>query len=63
MFWFADPETVEQEKWNMQPKHYQPTERAEFQAENPQILLQELMREQEELLEEMRRLAGEVGDL
>lgn len=62
-FWFADPETVEQEKWNMQPKHYQPTERAEFQAENPQILLQELMREQEELLEEMRRLAGEVGDL
>lgn len=62
-FWFADPETVEQERWNMQPKHYQPTERAEFQAENPQILLQKLMQEQEELLEEMQRLAREVGRL
>ncbi len=61
--WFADPETVEQERWNMQPKHYQPTERAEFQAENPQILLQKLMQEQEELLGEMQRLAGEVGRL
>lgn len=62
-FWFADPETVEKEKWNMQPGHYQPEERQELQVENPQALLEKLMREQEELLEEMQRLAREVGRL
>lgn len=62
-FWFADIEVVAGEKWNLLPKNYKPDSRTELQAEDPRILLEELIREQESLLKEMCQFAEEVERL
>ena len=62
-FWFADMEVVAGEKWSLLPKNYKPDGRTELQAEDPRALLEELIREQEGLLKEMRQFAEEVERL
>lgn len=62
-FWFADITTVENENWNLLPRHYQPMERQELRFEDPKELLQRMILEQEELIRDMYALGAEVDRL
>ncbi len=60
-FWFADADQIEAGKWNLLPENYRPEEQINLEIEDPALLLQEMLREQEEITKELKELLKEVG--
>ena len=48
-------------KWNLLPENYRPEEQINLEIEDPALLLQEMLREQEEITKELKELLKEVG--
>ena len=59
-FWFADVDQIEAGKWNLLPENYRPEEQINLEIEDPALLLQEMLREQEEITKELKELLKEV---
>ena len=60
-FWFAGAAGIEAAKWNLLPENYGPEEQINLEIEDPALLLQEMLREQEEITKELKELLKEVG--
>ena len=60
-FWFAGAAGIEAAKWNLLPENYRPEEQINLEIEDPALLLQEMLREQEEITRELKELLKEVG--
>ena len=60
-FWFADADQIEAGKWNLLPENYRPEEQINLEIEDPALLLQEMLKEQEEITKELQELLKEVG--
>ena len=60
-FWFAGADEIEAGKWNLLPENYRPEEQINLEIEDPALLLQEMLREQEEITKELKELLKEVG--
>ena len=60
-FWFAGAAGIEAAKWNLLPENYRPEEQINLEIEDPALLLQEMLREQEEITKELKELLKEVG--
>ena len=52
-FWFADVDQIEAGKWNLLPENYRPEEQINLEIEDPALLLQEMLKEQEEITKEL----------
>lgn len=59
-FWFADVDQIEAGKWNLLPENYRPEEQINLEIEDPALLLQEMLKEQEEITKELNELLKEV---
>ena len=59
-FWFADVDQIEAGKWNLLPENYRPEEQINLEIEDPSLLLQEMLKEQEEITKELNELLKEV---
>ncbi len=60
-FWFAGADEIEAGKWNLLPENYRPEEQINLEIEDPALLLQEMLKEQEEITKELQELLKEVG--
>ena len=60
-FWFAGANEIEAGKWNLLPENYRPEEQIDLEIEDPALLLQEMLKEQEEITKELKELLKEVG--
>ena len=60
-FWFAGAGEIEAGKWNLLPEIYRPEEQINLEIEDPALLLQEMLKEQEEITKELKELLKEVG--
>ena len=60
-FWFAGANEIEAGKWNLLPENYRPEEQINLEIEDPALLLQEMLKEQEEITKELKELLKEVG--
>ncbi len=60
-FWFAGADEIEAGKWNLLPENYRPEEQINLEIEDPALLLQEMLKEQEEITKELEELLKEVG--
>ena len=60
-FWFAGADEIEAGKWNLLPENYRPEEQINLEIEDPALLLQEMLKEQEEITKELKELLKEVG--
>ena len=47
-------------KWNLLPENYRPEEQINLEIEDPALLLQEMLKEQEEITKELNELLKEV---
>lgn len=59
-FWFADVDQIEAGKWNLLPENYRPEEQINLEIEDPALLLQEMLKEQEEITKKLNELLKEV---
>ena len=59
-FWFAGAAGIEAAKWNLLPENYRPEEQINLEIEDPALLLQEMLKEQEEITKELNELLKEV---
>ena len=59
-FWFADVDQIEAGKWNLLPENYRPEEQINLEIEDPALLLQEMLKEQEEITNKLNELLKDV---
>lgn len=52
---------IEAAKWNLLPENYRLEEQINLEIEDPALLLQEMLREQEEITKELKELLKEVS--
>lgn len=62
-FWSIDIDTIRDAGWNLLPEHYRPLKMRELAFEDPAVLLEELLREQNDVLRDMENLLEEVENI
>ena len=62
-FWVVGIDTIRDAGWNLLPENYRPLKMRELEFENPAVLLEELLREQDDVLMDMKNLLEEVRNI